>query len=287
MMFLQKRQLEKIETLIRDYSGIILERVTSKDISSKIEEQMKLHGMVKFDDYLQILDSGIEDKPALADLISELTISESFFFRNSGQFEFLYQEFLPELFLMRGSRHPVRIWSAGCARGEEAYSIAMVARKFQLEHSDCQFHIYAGDINNKNILWAKEAIYGPRAFRNHVERFETLLKMPLGTRNNDGDIVLGDDIKKMVQFRRLNLKQFHSLKCLAGSDIIFCRNVLIYFGEDFRKMLIEEFLKYLVPGGILCLGESECLPKNISGLELVNYKGSYCYRKPSGKKQHE
>lgn len=284
MIVLQKRQLEKVETLIKDYSGIIIERVTSRDISNKILEQMQALGVVKFEDYLCLLDSGIEDKPVLADLISELTISESFFFRNSGQFEFIYQKFLPELFAAKGQRHPVRIWSAGCARGEEAYSIAMIARRFKLDHPDCTFHIYAGDINSKNIARAKEAVYGPRAFRNRVERFEALLDMPLGKNDPQGNFVLREDIKNMVHFCRLNLKQLHGLKCLAGSDIIFCRNVLIYFAEDFRKILIREFARYLAPGGILCLGESECLPKAVEDFELVSYKNSYCYQKPSGKK---
>lgn len=287
MIVLQRRQLEKVQALIEDYSGIILERVTSKDISSKIQEQMKVLGVVKFDDYLSLLDSGIEDKPVLADLISELTISESFFFRNSAQFDFIYQKYLPELFAARGRRHPVRIWSAGCARGEEAYSIAMVAKRFQVDHPDCSFHIYGGDINNKNILRAKEARYGARAFRNRVERFEALFDMPLGKTDESGHFLLREDIKNMVQFRRLNLKQLHGLKCLAGSDIIFCRNVLIYFAEDFRRILVDEFARYLSPGGILCLGESECLPRDTKEFELVSYKNSYCYQKPSGKQKHE
>jgi chemotaxis protein methyltransferase CheR len=248
---------------------------------------MKLLGVVKFEDYLRLLDSGIEDKPVLADLIFELTISESFFFRNSGQFEYIYHKFLPELFATRGHRHPVRIWSAGCARGEEAYSIAMVARRFQVDHPECSFHIYAGDINSKNLLRAKEARYGARAFRNRVERFEALFDMPLGKNDENGNFVLREDIKNMVQFRRLNLKQLHGLKCLAGSDIIFCRNVLIYFSEDFRRILVDEFARYLSPGGILCLGESECLPRDAKEFALVSYKNSYCYQKPSGIQKHE
>ncbi|MDN5279605.1 MAG: chemotaxis protein methyltransferase CheR [Clostridiales bacterium] len=281
MIFLEKRQLDKIEGMIRDYSGIILERVTSKDISSKIHEHMQRLNLVKFDDYLTVLDSGLDDKPVLADLISELTISESFFFRNPGQFRFLIEKQLPEIFSARGKKHPIRIWSAGCARGEEAYSIAMVARKFQILNPGCEFHIYAGDINRKNLSFAKDGIYNSRALRNRVETFENLLGLPLGKRDKEGFCRVSDEIKNLVQFRVLNLKQIPSLKCMAGSDIIFCRNVLIYFSEEFRRILVEEFARFLVPGGLLCLGESECLPKDVTGFEIINHENSYCYRKPS------
>ncbi|GAB4277038.1 MAG: protein-glutamate O-methyltransferase CheR [Candidatus Rifleibacteriota bacterium] len=281
MIILQKNQIEKIEQLILDYSGIILERVTSRDISGKIARHMQKTGISCFEDYLGVLDSGYDDKPLLAELISELTVSESFFFRNPGQFKYLYEKFFPELF-KKGSRHAIRIWSAGCAKGEEAYSLALVARKFQLDHTGCEFTIFAGDINLNNLQRAKEGTYCKRAFRRNVEEFETLLKCQLGTRSNDGQIQIAQELKEMVNFRKLNLKQTHNLKCLAGSDIIFCRNVLIYFSEEFRINLLKNFFNYLVPGGLLCLGESECLSKEVEGFETIRYKDSYCYRKPSG-----
>ncbi len=287
MIILDKKQLSKIESLILDYSGIILERVTSKDISHKINEHMNALKIVKFDDYLQALNSGIDDKPALADLIADLTISESFFFRNSDQFEYIYQKFLPAIHSQRGKKHAIRIWSAGCARGEEAYSLATLARRFQTDHPDCEFHIFAGDINSHNIDRAKEAIYGSRAFRRHIEHFEALLDIPIGEKDEDGNFQVRDDIKNMVRFCRLNLKNLAGLKSLAGSDIIFCRNVLIYFSEEFRRQLVEEFYQCLNVGGILCLGESECLPRDMKNFELISYKNSYCYRKPSGKKTNE
>lgn len=282
MIILQKNQIEKIEQRVKDYSGIILKRVTSRDISSKIVEHMEKIGILRFDDYLTVLDSGQDDRPVLAELISELTISESFFFRNPGQFEYLYEEYLPKLYAQKGKNHPIRIWSAGCAKGEESFSIALLAKRFHLDHPGSRFYINAGDINQKNLSQAKEGIYSSRALRNGVEKFESLLKLSLGSLTDDNGVVLTEDLKNMVQFRKLNLKQISSLKCMSGSDIIFCRNVLIYFEEKFRIELIKEFCKYLLPGGLLCLGESECLPKDITDFETVSHKGSYCYRRPSG-----
>ncbi|HQB83243.1 MAG TPA: CheR family methyltransferase, partial [Candidatus Rifleibacterium sp.] len=81
------------------------------------------------------------------------------------------------------------------------------------------------------------------------------------------------------------LKNLQSLQCLTGSDIIFCRNVLIYFDENLRNRLFEEFFKYLNPGGVVFLGETECMPAGIGGFTMVNHKNSYAYRKPLLSKQ--
>jgi chemotaxis protein methyltransferase CheR len=282
MMVLQKKQIAAIEELIQSYSGILLERVTSRGISSKIIEHMQALGITRFEDYLMALDSGMGVKPALAELISELTISESYFFRNPDQFDFLLNHYLPENFKTRGSRHPFRIWSAGCAKGEEAYSLVLIAEIFRQLHPACNFHIYAGDINQKNVFRAKEGHYGPRALRKQTKAFAERLNIEIGIPDSEDGFYMPDNLKSMVRFRNLNLKQIHSLKCLAGSDIIFCRNVLIYFKEEFRKTLIEEFFRLLLPGGLLCLGESECLPNGINEFEILNHKNSYCYRKPAG-----
>jgi chemotaxis protein methyltransferase CheR len=280
MIILLKQQLNQIAELIRDYSGIILERVTSRDITPYIEEHMKKIGVLRFEDYLCALKYGSDYKPTLSDLISRLTVSESFFFRNPGQFEYLYEEYFPHLYKTRGKGKAIRIWSAGCAQGEEAYSLAMVAKRFQLEHPGTSFHIYAGDINKENLAIAREGIYNKRSLRNRVEKFEELLNLRLGRRDEKGKCKVADEIANLVQFRRLNLKQRHERSLMAGSNIIFCRNVLIYFSEDFRRELIRNLADRLVPGGLLCLGESECLPKDVDCFEVISYRNSYCYRKP-------
>jgi chemotaxis protein methyltransferase CheR len=228
------------------------------------------------------LESGIDEKPALADLISELTVSESFFFRNPGQFDYLYFKYLPLIFKKKSGNHPFRIWSAGCANGEEAYSLALLMQKFKERFSQSSCYIYGGDINRKNLVNAREGVYSSRAFRRQSREFARSFNIHFGRKSIEGNVEIQPEIKQLVQFRKLNLKKLHDLKCMSGSDIIFCRNVLIYFDEEFRKNLIEEFVNLLVPGGLLCLGESECLPNGVEGLEIIRHKSSYCYRKPDG-----
>lgn len=280
MIYIEKRKIEHISKLVHEYSGIVVERVTTRQVEKKIADQMLHFKINKVDDYISILEEFSHSPQAMDDLISDLTVSESFFFRNPGQFNYMIDSLLPEHFARNGYQFPFRIWSAGCSRGEETYSIAMTARHYQIQFPEARFTINAGDINYRNLQLAKEASFGSRSLRNKLQEFEQLFSFSPGEVDEKGNFIVAGELRGMVEFQRLNLKNLQSLKCLTGSDIIFCRNVLIYFDEYLQKQLFEEFYKYLNPGGVVFLGESECLPSVNHGFEIINYKNSYAYRKP-------
>ncbi|EKD81929.1 MAG: hypothetical protein ACD_39C01564G0004 [uncultured bacterium] len=282
MMPLEKRHIDRIRELVHNYSGIILERVTTRNVDKKIQSQMKHFGVVKPDDYILILEEFEHNSKAMDELIAELTVSESYFFRNPVQFEYILESLLPELYQRSNWQIPVRAWSAGCSRGEEAYSLAMTMLHFQNENPEARFSINAGDINSKNLVAAREAVYGKRSLREKLTTFEQKFGFKLGERNEKGDCTVADDIKQLVNLQKLNLKNIRGLNCLAGSDIILCRNVLIYFDEQLRTQLAEKFYQCLNPGGVVFLGESECFSGISTHFELINYKKVYAYRKPTG-----
>ncbi len=287
MMYIEKKKIDLISNLVHEYSGIVVERVTSRQVEKKILDQMQRFKVNKIDDYIRILEAFGHNPLAMDDLISDLTVSESFFFRNPNQFDYMLKVLLPEFVSLRGSKFPFRIWSAGCSRGEETYSVAMVARHFQNQFPETRFSINAGDINSRNLQMAREAVFSSRSLRDKLPEFEASFGFKLGKPDENGNCKVSDELRSMVEFQRLNLKNLPSLKCLTGSDIIFCRNVLIYFDEKLRNHLIEEFYKYLNPGGVVFLGESECMPAMNSGFEMVNHKNSYAYRKPLLSKQNK
>lgn len=276
------KHIERIRELVHNYSGIILERVTSRSVDKKIHNQMKHFGVSKTDDYIMILEGFEHNSKAMDDLIADLTVSESYFFRNPVQFEYILETLLPELYMRNGNKFPIRVWSAGCSRGEEAYSLAMTMLYFQRSHADVRFTINAGDINAKNLIAAREAIYNKRSQREKLALFEERFGFKLGELNEKGECIVADEIKEMVSLQKLNLKNIRGLNCLAGSDIIFCRNVLIYFDEKLRMQLAEKFYQCLNPGGVVFLGESECFSGVSDYFELVNYKKTYAYRKHNG-----
>lgn len=282
MIAITPKYIDRIRELVHAYSGIILERVTSRNIEKKIHDQMRHFGVVRPNDYIMILEGFEYNSKAMDELIAVLTVSESYFFRNPLQFEYLLKILLPELHRRNDNNIPIRIWSAGCSRGEEAYSLAMTLLYFQQNNPDVRFSINAGDINNKNLLAAREAIYGKRSLREKVTAFEECFGFKLGERNEKGECAVTEPIKRLVNLQKLNLKNIQGLNCLAGSDIIFCRNVLIYFDEQLRNELAEKFYQCLNPGGAVFLGESECFPGGSSCFELINYKKTYAYKKPNG-----
>ena len=282
MMPLEKKHIDRIRELVHSYSGIILERVTTRNVDKKIHDQMKNFGVVNPDDYILILESFDHNSKAMDELIADLTVSESYFFRNPVQFEYILEVMLPEFYQRSNWEIPLRTWSAGCSRGEEAYSLAMTMLYFQKKHPEARFSINAGDINGKNLVAAREAVYGKRSLREKLAVFEEKFGFKLGDRDEKGECPVSDEIKKLVNLQKLNLKNIRGLNCLAGSDIIFCRNVLIYFDEQLRMQLAEKFYQCLNPGGVVFLGESECFSGISIPFELVNYKKIYAYKKPTG-----
>jgi len=284
MIYFDDRSKAKIRNLVHEYSGIVLERVAIRQLDRKLEEQMQLFGVASIPEYIRQIEEYSLNSKAMDELIAELTVTESYFFRNPGQFDYMVDSLFPGLVKARGSHIPVRIWSAGCSRGEEAYSIAMTAKSYAQKYSDFRFSLNAGDINTKNLMAAREGVFNGRSLRDKIELFEEKFGFSLGEKDQDGNCVVSSDLREMVNFQKLNLKNLSGLKCLAGSDIIFCRNVLIYFDENLRGQLVKEFYKHLNPGGVVFLGESECFPGDNVDFELVNYKNSYAYRKPAGSK---
>ncbi len=279
MIIIKNNHLNAIREAIQNYSGIILERLQKSRVEKIIISQMEQLNNPNIDSYIELLKDSNNTR-IMDDLIGSATVGESYMFRNPKQFDYMIDCFFPEFFQKNKANFPMRIWSAGCSRGEEAYSIAMVARDYQVKHPEAKFTINAGDISKKNLQIAKSGIYGNNSLRGKKEYFEGKLGFKMGCSNDNGDFAVSEEIKQMVYFQWLNLKDINKLKIMHGSDIIFCRNVLIYFDEALRKKLLEIFFECLNPGGILFIGESECFPFPANTFVAQNNQGSYAYKKP-------
>jgi chemotaxis protein methyltransferase CheR len=273
------RLLEEVRRLVLDYAGILLDRLGTKNMEERLHRHMEDLGVKTVDDYLFLLKApsggAVRD-----DLMSRITVSESFFFRNPNQFRYLATTLLPKLLnrtgLFRGM--PIRIWSAGCSTGEEPYSLAHVLRWFKEQNPHVTFQITATDINATNIEKARTGRYRDRSLRDKSREF--LHEFP-GTLyfETDGGFQVTDEIRHSIQFKVLNLKDIPSLKSFAGSDIIMCRNVMIYFEDRFRETLLHAMHDALNPDGMLFFGETESLTVLHDHFELVGCQGAFGYRK--------
>ncbi|HEY9071934.1 MAG TPA: protein-glutamate O-methyltransferase CheR [Candidatus Ozemobacteraceae bacterium] len=266
---------------VREYAGILLSRVSPRGLDEKISRHAEELGFKTMDEYLGFLESGIGAR-ARDDLMSRITVGESFFFRNPGQFRYLARTFLPEIYRekRRLGLDSIRIWSAACATGEEAYSLAYVADWFRSRNEGVEIEVFATDINQRLLEQAKAGEFRGRSFRRQSREIRDEFAFPLPTEAaEDASFRVGDRIRRLVRFQIQNLKDVGGLKSHAGSDIIMCRNVLIYFDEEFRQRLVSAFHGLLNPGGMLFLGETESLPPMPGVFELKSCNGAYGYRK--------
>ena len=225
--------------------------------------------------YYYHLRSQTGDEGEIANLIDELTTNETFFLRERSQLDTLIGEILPE-WIERRRRHggPVSIWSAGCASGEEPYSIVMLAREAGFEPGR-DFRVYASDISRRVLQIARRGVYRASAFRETEEPLRRKYFV-----EKDGGWRISDDVKRHVVFTRANLLDPSRAWVLGAMDVILCRNVIMYFETATRRKVVATFAERLQPGGYLLLGHAESLIQLSSAFELRHLRGDMVYRKP-------
>ncbi len=215
------------------------------------------------------------DEDALDDLVGELTVGETYFFREPGQFEFIRREVLSDLRRRRGSAHVFRVWSAGCATGEEAYSLAML---FEREGLGERTRVLATDISRAALARGQQATYKSWSLRGTG----AAAALPYLSRRGE-DHALDDKIRRRVRFEYLNLAQdvYPSLATDTWSmDLILCRNVLIYLDGDTVDRVALRLFQSLAPGGWLIAASSDPPLQDRSPFATVMTNEGLFYRRP-------
>lgn len=211
-------------------------------------------------------------------IIAHLTIGETYFFRHAAQFEVLRQQLLPELIAKRAHTRMLRIWSAGCATGEEPYSLAMLLHELLPAPEAWHITILATDINAQFLERARAALYGEWSFREDALAWRERYFTP-----EQGRWRLRPEIRRMVTFAPLNLAEpsYPSLTTGTGAlDLIVCRNVTIYFDEATTRQIAERFYRALLPGGWLMVGHAEPHATHYHQFQVRNFPDAILYRKP-------
>jgi len=211
-------------------------------------------------------------------LIPHLTNNESYFLRESGQLDVLRDEVLPELKARVSARSgaPIRILSAGCAAGEEAYSLAITVADSGLFADSESVRISGVDLDPDALARAAEGVYGDNAFR----RVDPAIRQKHFEVVSEGRWRIDGKLRLAVGFDRVNLAEDGGLRALPPQDVIFCRNVLIYFAEERVRDVIERFYRLLKPGGYLFLGHAETLSRVPTRFVPIRQHGALFYQKP-------
>lgn len=237
-----------VRRLIADYAGIKLSLQKRNMVYNRLLRRLRARGVDTFGDYLRLVQKeGSDEREAF---VNALTTNLTAFFREPHHFDLLL-EYARKRAARRGA--PLRCWSSACSTGEEAWSIAMVLRE-----AGCAGDVLGTDIDTDVLRTAQAGIYRmERTGGMQVERLKRHFLRGAGT--NEGLVSVRPELRAMVRFGQLNL-QSPVWPAHERFDVIFCRNVVIYFDREFQKKLLARLADLLVPGGLLMVGHSESFP---------------------------
>ena len=271
-------------TYLTEKTGITFEKNRQEHLRNAIATRLDALHLADPKEYLSILQGACGENPEFSTLMDLLTIRESFFFRHRAQYETLKNHCLPRILKKKGAKEPINIWSAGCANGEEAYSIAMVVRDLiPAEANGREVLIRATDISADALVQAKKGEYSERAIRELEPSQVVRFFLKKGSR-----YFLKNEIKSLVHFEYFNLAAKHfPLESMPLWDLIFCRNVIIYFGEEPAKRLIRNFYLALADGGYFFPRYSETLRYLNDDFVSLEQEGAFIYQKKPGEKTSE
>jgi chemotaxis protein methyltransferase CheR len=273
---LRDREFMRFSGLIYESVGIKMPPAKKTMLEARLQKRLKVVGIHSFEEYADFVFSPEGRFSELVHLIDVVTTNKTDFFREPGHFDYMVKTALPNILDARGetSRDPIRIWSAGCSTGEEPYTLAIVLSEYACSRPGFKAAITASDICTQVLQTAQTAIYPEE--RTDPIPLNLKKKYLMRSREKTKSLVrISPRLRSMVTFKRINFMD-DDLGISEKMDIIFCRNVVIYFDKPTQQTLMRKFHKQLKPGGYLFIGHSETL----SGLD-VNFKAvaSTVYRK--------
>jgi len=256
-----------IAGMVRAQAGIVLSPSKRDLVFGRLNRRLRILGLTNFTDYIAFLDSP-DGQDECGEMINALTTNLTSFFREPHHFTFLADTVLAQLWKENPKRR-IRIWSSACSSGEEPYSIAMVLQKSMPNKRSSDARILATDIDTNMVETARQGLYpASRATGIPAEFARSRVKQA-------GDMVaMPDELKQLITFNQLNLLEPWPMR--GPFDVIFCRNVVIYFDKDTQRVLFDRMADLLTPRGYLFIGHSETLSRVCDRFDSL---GRTIYRK--------
>jgi chemotaxis protein methyltransferase CheR len=256
---LSKRDFQQLSSFIYNNLGIKMPVGKSTMLTGRLSKRLRALSLSSFSEYCDFLFSPEGQQEETVHLINAITTNKTDFFREPGHFSYLAQTALPTLWALQdfSRRNSLKIWSAGCSTGEEAYTLAMVLAEVQENQPGFRFDILATDISTRVLEIARRAVYPMELIQpvTHQFRKKYLLR---GINKKNPQVRVVPELRQRVRFGRLNLMD-EDFGLPEKVNIIFCRNVIIYFDKKTQEKLMIKFCRQLNQGGYLFLGHSESL----------------------------
>ena len=237
---------------LRRASGLVLDADKRYLVESRVTPVMRRAGLLELGELVRVLEQG--RMPALAqEVVQAMTINETYFFRDRVPFDLLRELILPEVIAARASQKRLRIWCAASSTGQEPYSISMILDEFGARLAGWRVDIVATDLSEVVLAKAKKAVYSQFEVQRGLSTAQLLRYF-----DQIGDMwQLKETIRSRVGYRHFNLLGDYAV--LGNFDLIFCRNVLIYFEPDRKADVLNRMTRLLAPDGLLALGSSESI----------------------------
>jgi chemotaxis protein methyltransferase CheR len=258
MIPLNELQFERFRALIYENCGI---QPKKEMIEGKLDKLLRKNSLESYEDYYRLLTTGANKEP-WSDFVDEITVHMSSFFRENNHFEFIRTQL--RLIFEKNQRilknNEIKLWSAGCSTGEEPYTLAMVLKEWL--PPEMNIKILATDISKKTMAAAQRGLY-PSAIKKEMDPYYLMEYF----NRLEEEYEVKPEIKALITFRLFNLMELFPFQ--DTFDIIFCRNVMIYFNAEIQQKLVQKFYEALTPGGLLLIGHSESLLNKQTGFQYL------------------
>ncbi|MHB8876582.1 MAG: CheR family methyltransferase [Myxococcaceae bacterium] len=267
-----------LRDLVYDHCGILVRDDLKFVMERRLWPRLEALGLLDFAAYHRFLRYDVARAAELEGAVEALTTNETYFFREPLQLKAFSAELLPRLHIRNAHLKRLRIWSAGCSSGEEAYTIAMLVREAGL-FEGWDVEVLGTDISRKVLAAARRADYGASSMRAAPPELIARHFEPAGP----GRHKVKEEVRALVSFGHLNLLDAEMGALVPRMDLVFCRNVMIYFDLPARKRVLKVFHEKLFEGGYLLLGHSESLITLSADFDLVHLENDLVYRRPPRK----
>jgi len=267
-----------LRDFIYEKTGIFFAENKTYLLESRLSNRLDELGFSSFEDYYYFLKyNNLDSKKELNNLLNVVTTNETSYFRNPPQLD-AFKAIIQKNYLSNNNlsaSSPIKIWSAACSTGEEPYTLAIILLELmEASRKNFSFVIYATDISSKVLESAKRGVYGPYSIRNMDNAIINKY-----FRKNGENWTIKDKVKQYVKIDFMNLTDREAYKKYRYMDIIFCRNVLIYFDEKAKKKVIDLMYESLKPGGFLTVGHAESLHNISRAFKPVMFPGAIAYQR--------
>ena len=272
---LSEDEFRKLCEFVYRRTGMVFTEPKRYYLERRVFERMTATGSGTFASYFARLRQDVEHE--IEHFVNAFTVNETYFYREDHQLRCLTTDLLAERIAVKGKAAPIRIWSVPCSTGEEAYSVAMWLLENWPHVDEHEIEILGSDIDTKALEAARDGIFGKRA----LMRLSADLVAKYFTAIGDERWRILDDLRDSVRFSAVHIVEQGETRPNGGFDVIFCRNVLIYFDDASRRMAAENLFENLLPGGFICLGHTESMSRISPLFQVRRFADAIVYQRPT------